>query len=154
MDLPPEQPIYKVYESKKRALIPKILSLVGLSIIFYLGVLLNISLLELDAGQETSLKIGSLVVLILLIMLGIVLAQRKAKIPYLFYSNRMTHGKDIIYFTEISNTIAHKDPFDKYFKTYSINLGKNIFLRHIPDEIQLSGYIQQLIEYAKRTTMF
>ncbi|MEK6900651.1 MAG: hypothetical protein AABX05_05995, partial [Nanoarchaeota archaeon] len=112
------------------------------------------SLLELDAGQETSLKVGALMVLLLLIALGIVLAQRRAKIPYLFYNNRITHGKELIYFTEINNTIPHKDPFDKYFKTYSINLGKNVFLRHIPDEIQLSGYIQQLIEYSKRNTMF
>ena len=149
MEIPPEQPVYSVYESKGRALIPKTASLVLLAIVFYLGVLLNISLLELDAAQETSLKIGALLLLLFLILIGIILAVRKVRTPYNFYSNHLVRGKEIIYYNQIINTSTHLDPIDKIFKTYSINLGKNFFLRHIPEQIQLSNYLQQLINYAK-----
>ena len=149
MEIPSEQPVYSVYESKGRALIPKTASLFLLAIVFYLGVLLNVSLLELDAAQETSLKVGALLLLLFLILIGIILAVRKVRTPYHFYSNRLVRGKEIIYYNQIINTSAHLDPIDKIFKTYSINLGKNFFLRHIPEQIQLSNYLQQLINYAK-----
>ena len=151
MDLPPEQPLYVVYESKSRALIPKVISLVLLATVFYLGVLLNISLLALNAEQETGLKTGALILLLLLILLGIFLAVRKVRIPYNFYQNRIARGKEVIYFTTIINTSSHLDPLDRIFKTYSINLGKNFFFRHIPQQIQLSSYIQQLVDYARRS---
>ena len=151
MELPPEMPIYTVYESKSRALAPKIASLTILSIIFYFGVLLNVSLLELSAGQETALKTGSLILLLLLVLLGTGLAVRKVSQPYLFYRNRVTKGKETIFYIDINNTAVHLDPLDRFFKTYSINLGKNFFLRHIPQQIQLSDYLQQLVGYSRGT---
>lgn len=149
MELPPEPSVYTVYESKSRALIPKLTSLFVLSFIFYLGVLLNVSLLELSAEQETTLKTGSLILLLLLIILGTGLAVRKVKQPYQFYRNMICKGKETIFYIDINNTTAHLDPLDRLFKTYSINLGKNFFLRHIPQQIQLSNYIQQLVDYRR-----
>lgn len=151
MELPPEMPIYTLHESKSRALVPKVASLVALSTIFYLGVLLNVSLLELSAGQETMLKTGSLILLLLLVILGTGLAVRKVSQPYLFYRNRVTKGKEIIFYIDIDNTATHLDHLDQLFKTYSVNLGKNFFLRHIPQHIQISNYIQQLVSYSRGT---
>ena len=149
MDFQPEQPIYMVYESKSRALVPKVVSLALLAGVFYLGVLLNVSLLELDAKQETSLKTGALLLLLFLILVGILLAVRKVRVPYNFYRNRITRGKESIYYNQITNTATHRDPLDRVFKTYSINLGRNFFLRHILEQTQLSNYLQQLVNYAK-----
>ena len=70
---PSERPLYTVYGSKKRTLLPKIGSLFGLSLIFYVFVLINISLLELDADQETTLKTGALIILALLILLVLII---------------------------------------------------------------------------------
>lgn len=146
-----EQPIYAVQESKQRTLIPKIITLLFLAAIFYLGVLINISLLELSADQETALKTGSLITLAVIIFIGIILTFRKTRQPYLFYRNRITHGKETIYYFNITNnTTATKNFLDRSFKTYSLQLSKTFFLRNIPETIQLSNYIQQLIEYAKK----
>jgi len=150
MELPPEQPLYSVYESKKRALIPKTLYLLVLAFIFYLGVLLNISLLALDAQQETTFKTGALLILAALILMGIILAVRKMRQPYLFYKNRIAHGKEMIYYINIAGTAPQINFFDKIFKTYSIPLGKTFSIRNIPQSIQLSNYIQQLLEYVRR----
>ena len=148
-----EQPLYSIHESRKRALIPKTISLLFLAFIFYLGVLVNISLLELNASQETSLKTGALLTLALLIIIGTVLTFRKTRQPYLFYRNRVAHGKEIIYYLNITNTMPQANFLDRAFKTYSIPLGKSFSLRHIPETTQknqLSNYLQQLVEYARK----
>src|SRR3989338_4824801 len=146
----PEQSLYSIYESKPRALIPKTLSLLLLAFIFYMGVLVNVSLLELDAVQETSLKTGALLILAVLLILGIALTFRKTQQPYLFYRNRITHGKETLYYLNIINTTPQTNFLDHAFKTYSIQLGKTFALRHLPETIQLSNYLQQLIEFSKK----
>lgn len=153
MELTTEQPLYAVYESKPRVLIPKTLSLLFLAFIFYFGVLVNISLLELSASQETMLKTGALLALAVLIIIGIFLTFRKTQQPYLFYRNKITHGKETMYYVNITNTSPSTNFLDTVFKTYSIPLGKKFSLQHIPEitqKVQLSNYIQQLIEFAKR----
>ena len=150
---PTEQPLYSIHKSKKRALIPKTISLLFLAFIFYLGVLVNISLLELNANQETMLKTGALLILAALIIIGLALAFRKTQQSYLFYRNRVAHGKETIYYVNITNTAPQNNFLDRAFKTYSIPLGKTFSLRHIPEttqKTQLSNYLQQLIEYAKK----
>ena len=148
-----EQALYTVYGSKSRALVPKIVSLFLLAFIFYLGVLINISLLELNASQETSLKTGALLTLALLIIIGTVLTFRKTQQPYLFYRNRVAHGKETIYYLNITNTMPQANFLDRAFKTYSIPLGKSFSLRYIPEttqKTQLSNYLQQLVDYARK----
>jgi len=145
-----EQPLYSIYESKKRALIPKIVSLLILAFIFYLGILINISLLELDASQETALKTGALLLLTVLIIIGAFITFRKSSQPYLFYRNRITHGKEMLYYLNIIDTAPQSNFIDRIFKTYSIQLGKTLAFRHIPEATQLRDYVQQLVEYAKR----
>ncbi len=149
---PVEQPIYAVYENKRRALIPKTISLLFLAFIFYVGVLINISLLELDATQETSLKTGALLVLAFLIIAGTVLTFKKSQQPYLFYRNKITHGKENIYYVNIDNTSQQINFLDKKFKTYSIQLGKKFLLNHIPESIPLSNYLQQLVDFARKNS--
>ncbi len=150
MNQPPEQPLYSAYEAKKRALIPKMLSLLLLAFLFYLGVLVNISLIELDAAQETILKTGALLLLAALIIIGTLLTYLKTRRPYLFYRNRVAHGKETMYYVNITSTSPSVKFFDKIFKTYSIQLGKKFFIRNISETIQLSNYLQKLIEFARK----
>lgn len=145
-----EQPVYVLKPSKSRTIIPKAITLFVLSIIFYFGVLLNISLLELRAEQETLLKTITLALLLIIIAAGISLSVINAQRPYFFYRDRITSGKKQIYYPDISNTSPHLDPVDRIFKTYSINMGNKFFLRHIPQNINLEKYLQQLIAYARR----
>ncbi|MBU0457286.1 MAG: hypothetical protein ABH824_07280 [Nanoarchaeota archaeon] len=144
-----EKPIYVLPQIKKRALLPKITILFFLGVIFYLGVLLNISLLELNATQETTIKTISFVFLLSLLVLGTYFSYHKAHIPYKFYQNRITQGKKTINYIDINNTASHTDIFDKIFKTYTTNLGNDFVLRNISQEIKLENYLRQLIDYAR-----
>ena len=147
MFLDQQKPIYELPQSKKRALIPKIIILVVLSVIFYVGILLNVALLDLRASQETITKTVSLAFVILVIVVGIILTIYHAKTPYRFFRSYLQINKDTIKYTEILNTKPKQDFLDKIFKTYSINLGNHNHLRHIPQEIKIQDYLQQLIAY-------
>ncbi|MDP3989676.1 MAG: hypothetical protein Q8Q01_00545 [archaeon] len=145
-----EQPQYVLPQKKSRALIPKFIILAVLGVIFYLGVLLNVVLLDLTASQETTIKLTSLIILIILIGLGIYLAIRRSKLQYIFYRDRLIFGKEEMFYHEILNTKIKKDIFDVLFHTYGINLGHDFHLRHIHDEINLENYLNQLIAYTRR----
>ena len=148
-----EQPIYELRQSKKRAIIPKIIILIFLSALFYFGILLNISLLELAEKEETMTKLISIGILIFLFFLGILLAIRRAKFTYRFYHNRLTFIKKEVYYAQITNTIGKRNLFDKMFKTYSLPLNKKFAIKHISQQEQqqeqMQNYLQQLINYVK-----
>ena len=125
------------------------MTLLFLSAIFYVGVLLNVNLLDLSATQETTIQIGALAFLLAVIIIGLLLAVRKARRPYLFYHSKITQGKKEIAYASMVNTEPASGILGKMFKTYSINLGDDFHLRHIPQEIKIQDYIKQMREYAK-----
>jgi hypothetical protein len=145
-----EQPIYILSQKKSRSLIPKIFSLLGLGVIFYLGILLNLSLLNLRAGEESIVKLIGLGVVFAIVVLGVYLAIHHVRLSFKFYNNRIMQGKKKITYVEITNTKMKQNILDKIFKTYSIELGKNFYLRHIPTSINIENYLQQLIQYAQQ----
>lgn len=144
-----EQPIYLLPQNKKRAIIPKIVSLLVLGVIFYLGVLLNLLLLELTLNQKSLIQLISISILSIIIIFGIYLAIHQANIPIKFYQTKIVINKKELYYTSILNIQTKKDFFDKFFKTYSLYLGNNFYLRNIPEEVQLENYLRQLMEYSR-----
>lgn len=144
-------PLYVLPQQVKRVVVPKALTLIVLTIILYLGILLNISLLELTPSLETTVKFITLIFLIVVIVIGIILALIQAKRSYLFYQDRIAFGRKEISYRDITITTAsNTDRLDKMFHTYSINLGNNFSLKNIPEQVQIQAYLQQMIEYVKR----
>jgi hypothetical protein len=142
-----EEPQYVVHEKKIRAILPKVILLLGLGTLFYLGILLNISLLELDGGQETTIQTAALILVVVIIIIGIYIAFHHSQQPYKFYRTTVLHNKKEIKYVEIGTVAPHQNFFDKLFKTYSIKLGDHFTIHHVSQEIQLQPYLQQLIQY-------
>lgn len=145
-----EQLQYQVFPARQRAVIPKVLTLLFLGTIFYLGVLVNISLLSLESQPETIVRWTALAIILLIVAVGIILAQKHATSPYNFYQTYLQINNKMVTYSTILTITTKQDVFDKMFKTYSVNLGQKNFLRHIPQEIQLQPYIKQLVAYAHR----
>lgn len=145
-----EQPVYILPQRKARALIPKITSFLALGALFYAGILLNLYLLEISSETESITKIVSLAFLGLIIIISIIISIRKTA-SYQFYHDRIKLRKKQIYYRDILHTNPKQGILDKIFKTYSINLNTKFVLRNIPNNIQISNYLQQLINYAHRT---
>ena len=144
-----EQPLYILHQSLARAVIPKIISLVFLGIIFYLGVLLNLSLLQLPFS-ENIIKVSSALFLALLICLGVILTVYQARQPYTFFADKIVSGKEVRYYQSLSSPVPSEDILDRLFHTQTIALGQNFFLRHIPNTLQIPQYLNQLSLYSQR----
>lgn len=149
MPLPFEQPLYVLHQKTSRAVLPKLITLLLLSAIFYGGVLLNINLLELQPQQETTVQMVALIFLLIIIVTGLIIAVKRARRPYTFYHTKIVHGNKEILYSAILNTEPHYDFLGKIFKTYSMNLGNDFHLRHISLEIKIQDYIRQMMEYTK-----
>lgn len=145
-----ETPLYTLLQSKKRALMPKAVALLGLGIIFYLGILLNISLLELNASQETLVQLVALLVLLSVIILGVYQEHRQVKQPYNFYKEHLIIGKKEVDYHSIAEISRKQNWLDKLFHTYSLDLGNKQILKNIPAEVDVESYLKQLVEYAKK----
>lgn len=146
--MPYEQPIYSVLPHQGRALVPKALSLIGLGIIFYIGVLVNVTLLDLRATEETVVKVVALAVVLCLIIVGIILARRHTMRPYVFYRDGIEVNEIKIRYSTITIVDTKQNLWDKIFTTQKIVMGSTI-LHHVPEELALEGYIRKVIEYAK-----
>jgi hypothetical protein len=143
-----EKPVYILKQKMARSIVPKTISLLTLAIIFYLGLLINISLLELTGKEETLLKTGGLIVLTVVVILGIMLGWRKAARMYKFYAHKITAGKEFIMYKDIINTKMKRNVLDKMFKTYHIELGNKFILKNVGAEVDVQDYLKQLVKYA------
>lgn len=145
-----EQPLYILSKSKKRIIIPKTLSFLVLGTIFYIGLLLNLSLLKLNASQETIIKTTGLMLLLLIVLLGIYLAIKESYQPYLFYRDHLMTAKKNIPYASITTTEVKKNFIDKFFRTYSLSLTTDFKLIAITEQIDIKIYLEQLINYTKQ----
>ncbi len=145
-------PAYVLKQDTKRALIPNILLLLVLSTIFYLGILLNISLLRLTGSEETMVKLGALATLLIIIAIGIFSSLKHVRTPYSFYPTLVTKGKKQIQYKMITDMKVERNMLDKLFKTYSLRLTKSFSITYIPDSVQLEQYITKLVQYSQQLT--
>ncbi len=145
-------PLYVLPQQKGRAIIPKTVILLLLGTIFYLGVLLNISLLELTVGTETTTNLIALLIIIGLVGVGIINGIRKGKYDYLFYQNRIQWNQKTVLYQSI-NDIQRKEKWsDKIFKTYSLQLNDQFTIKHISQEVNIKEYIEKMRVYASGQT--
>ncbi|MBI2669345.1 hypothetical protein HYX14_05890 [Candidatus Woesearchaeota archaeon] len=135
----------------RAALAPLLVQLI-LTTILYLGILLNLSLLDLRAQQETIINTSSLIALVILLIIGIIVNVQRAKKSYLFFQSQIQFGTQQLSYAAITNTAPQQNILDKILKTYSIKLAPDFSLQNIPQGIQIQPYLEQMRAYARRAT--
>lgn len=148
MVLPTTPPLYTLAKDKKRALIPKAFILLFLGTIFYLGVLLNLSLLELTSEQENTARLTAGILIIALIGAGFINALSKAKALYYFYQDQIIYRKSSIFYQSISSIERKEKLTDKIFKTYSLVLNNQFQIKYIPQQANIQDYIEKMQAYS------
>lgn len=143
--------LYRLRQIKSRALVPKISALVFLGGLFFIGILLNVALLEVSAEVEQIVMWVSLSVVLILAVVGIVFSIRRASLEYLFYHDRIVIGTEVLYYKDIANIEPEGHLFDRMFKTHSFNLGHHFHVRHISRDVNLHDYLGRLVAYAKNS---
>ncbi|MEK6938022.1 MAG: hypothetical protein AABX04_03175 [Nanoarchaeota archaeon] len=146
-----EPPLYLLPQNKSRVIVPKLASLIVLGTIFYIGILLNISLLQLNAEEQNIVNIFSLIFLFLIVTLGVYLGYHQVSQPYRFYQNRLALHRKEVFYNQIVQVQKKQSVLDKIFKTYSLDLGNKQFIHNIPQQTQIDTYLQQLVNYSKNS---
>lgn len=144
-----EDPVYKVQIVRARFLVPKLIILLILGTIFYGGVLLNVALLDLNASDETMVKVVALAFVGGVVVLGVLLALRKVEKEYVFYRTWMEIGSEKVLYNSISSIETTTNVWDKLFHTSQIKIPGHV-LRHVAADLNLHDYLQKLVDYAQR----
>ena len=147
---PQDKPLYILPQLKKRFLIPKVFALMLLGIIFYLGILINLILLDLTNETVELIKLIATIVILFLVGVGIISSISRSKKKYIFYRNRIMFNRKQVLYGQINNTNQKQNINDKLFKTYSIKLNNKFTLKNIPKSINISDYIKSMISYASQ----
>ena len=141
----PEQPLYIAYKDVKRVLFPKFLLLVGLGVLFYLGVLLNLYLLRVR--DKTMICVLSIVVIVLLIGIQMFMIFKRIKTnSYAIYSNRIEFGNKSVYYGNVRNLYYKRNFIDKLFDTGTIFLYPYLKIEKIKNSVNVYAYMKKLIQ--------
>jgi hypothetical protein len=147
----PEQPQYALSQDLARVLIPKLLQLIGLGIVFYFAIWLNLYLLDAEDSAKNYTLIISLIILFIAVIIELVLIIAKtSKNKYLFYLNKIEFKSRQIPFVNIKNVYLQKNFLDKIFNTGTIILYPVFKIEKISNINQIFYYIQKLVQRTKQ----
>ena len=143
------QPLYVLPQVKKRAIIPKILSLLVLGIIFYLGVLLNLALLNISPELKKLVQSISWGIILFCFILGAIISVIKSRRKYFFYPDRIIFGRKQLFYQEITSLDLQNSFVDKLFHTFRLKLTDKFAIKNIPITVNIGDYIKKLIAYSR-----
>ena len=146
-----EKPQYELSQVKKRVLVPKLILLILLGFVFYVGILLNVVLLDLSAQEETTVQLMSLALIGLLILVGLGLSIVRSHQKYQFFRDRVVFGSRVFYYKDITEPVLVRGLLDTLFKTKKIVLAKGFIISNVDEGVGLEKYLNDLAAYAKRS---
>src|SRR3989344_5292487 len=115
-----ENPQYILEQRRIRAIVPRIVEFTCLGILFYIGVVANLSLLSFEESTNNLIKLISLILLLILAAVGIGINVRRSSQKYLFYTNRLEFCPKGIFLKDVANIQYKENIWDRTFHTYSI----------------------------------
>ena len=144
-------PEYVIRPNVTRVLIPQIIITSVLAVIFYLGILLNVTLLRIFIPGTINMLIIS--VLALLVVMQVLLSYLQAsKTHYSIYKNRIQiegPKQQYIMFSTIQSMKASKNIFDNMLNTGTLVIEPKIKITAIPNFDQNYQYLNQMIQFAR-----
>jgi len=146
-----EVPEYIIKPSLKRLLVPQFLRLILLCALFYLGVFINLKLL--DKKVPLWFDIALITFLLLLAIAQIFITKKKASNwRYEFYSNRIEYFGDrlsSVLYSDIPEIKLKRNVFDLISNTSTIVLGK-FKMNYVSNYDEIAKYINNIIENYKQ----
>jgi len=144
--------IYTLKPNKKRAVIPRTITLFLLCVLFYLGIQLNFYLLEIEIPDYTAILI--MTTILLLFALESVLNYSKiARLTYSFFDDKIAiqnKESESLFYYNIRNIAVKRNLADKLFDTAELILSPNFSIKFINNYPQLYNWVQQLVERSKK----
>jgi hypothetical protein len=149
-----EQPQYALKQDLKRVLIPKIFQLVGLAVVFYFAIWLNLFLLGVEDSTKLYVIIGAAILLVIAVIVEIILVIRKInKNKYLFYPARVEFRGKAMTYVNVTNVSFRQNFLDKMFNTGTIVLRPGFLIEKVPNLNEVYFYIQKVVQSAQGKVM-
>lgn len=143
--------LYSLKPNIKRIIIPKIVKLLALCIVFYLGIWVNLLLLDLELSGYIKILIAAILV-VLFAMEPILSYSKASKISYNFFDDRISlEGKkqQSILYRDVTDMALRQNFTDKPFNTYSLMLEPDFRISFINNGSQVYVYLQKLVQRAR-----
>jgi len=145
-----ETPFYILYKSPKRVYFPKMFMMIGLSIVFFFGIWLNLIILDVSEQTKSITLAASAILLAILTAAETYSSYKKSKEGYKFYQNRIEFMRETAYFGNVENVSLEKNLFDRLLNTATIVLHPNFRMKAVRNSGYMLNYMQQLIQRAKQ----
>lgn len=143
-----ENPIYILKPDEKGYLVPRIMAILILGVLIYVGIILNMKFLEIDIGFYY--KFTAIILAILLGVFAFLESYSKyLHSDYYFYKDRMYANKMWIPYSTISAIDLKRSIFDKLLGTSTIVLGR-YRLKSVPYSQAIYNYVRSMIEYSNQ----
>ena len=145
-------PEYVIRPHVIRSVVPQIIFTIVLATVFYVGIALNVYLLNISI--PTSINILIIIVLVLLIIIQVLLTYlQTSKTRYSIYKNRIQiEGvkQEYVMFNSIQEIKMKRGFFDRMFNTGTIIIEPSkLKITSIPDFNQTMAYLNQMVQYSR-----
>ena len=144
MDLP----LYSTKPSIVRVLIPKIFKLIGLAVLLYTGVWLNLFFMKIKIPSYINYLIIAIIFVLVLIE-ALFTYMQTLKDKYYFFAGRVEfRGKlaKTLDFRYVTNMSVSKDLVDKVLGTGTIVVQPDFRVENVSNCDQVFSYLQQLVQ--------
>jgi len=141
--------LYVLKPDFHREFYPQVILMIVLAILFFFGILLNITLMSWHLSIGAYL--GIIIVILIVMIINTILVYKKALgKKYEFFKDRIVSGKKEIYLVDVEVIEMKRTFIDNMFQTGSIVLSSKFKVANITKYNQIHLYIQQLVQYARK----
>lgn len=143
-----ELPIYTTKSNVFAVLMPKFLKVLGLALLLYAGIWLNLFIMDITLPDNINYLIIAIIIVLVLIE-TLLTYNTAANSKYYFFPGRIEFrgkkpaGMDFRYATSIS---VSRNFIDNLLNTGSINIEPDFKIKSIPNCDKVYAYLQQLIQ--------
>lgn len=144
MDLP----LYSTKPSIVRVLVPKVLKLLGLAVLLYAGVWLNLWVMKKNIPSSINYLIIAFIILLVLVEVLLTYLQT-SKHKYYFFADRLEFRGKVaknLDFRYVTNIFVSKNFVDKFLGTGTIIIEPDFRIENVSNCDQVFVYLQQLVE--------
>ncbi|MBN2421217.1 hypothetical protein JXB27_02970 [Candidatus Woesearchaeota archaeon] len=142
-----ELPEHTIKPNPVRIVLPSFLTTISLGILFYIGIAINVYLLNMRIPGTINFLIFAVMVLLAIIQ-SLLSYVQTSKTAYLVYKNRIQAGSDYVMFNSVQTISESKNFFDSLFGTGTIKIN-NLKMKSVPNIEQTFNYIKQLMQYSR-----
>lgn len=146
-----ELPQYSARPRKARALVPELIKLASLGLVFYVGISINLSLLQITVSL--SINIIMLLAIFTMVALQLLLTYLNlSKTAYEFYLDRIdVKGKKprSLHYYDVHDMKITKGFLDKIYNTGTVMINPKFKLSNVEKPEELLNYLRGMVAYGQ-----